>query len=374
MSSLSRLWRQDRDSRSYTGQPAATRRDRAPKPAPTTEDSQSVSGERRSRPVGGKPLRDAAVVIGIAVAMACLLAVSYTLALGRPTPRRIPAGVVGDPARHKGLISALETQTHGALGLRRYPTAAAAGRAVSEQQIYGVLVLTRPRAELLVASAAGISVARLLERAAATISTPAAEQLTVADLRPLPMSDPEGLASFYVALAATILGFITMLQIRVNASGLSLRAWLLCIVAVAMLGGLMLALVSDSVIAALHGPFPELWTALAAQIATGALFGSTMIMLVGRWAMVPTWAFLVPLGNAASGGAVAPPLLPPFYAFVGRYMPNGATVEIVRNAVYFRHYQHLGPILVEAAWIATTFTALIIIARIKGRGPGMAEA
>jgi hypothetical protein len=318
------------------------------------------------------PLRKAAVVMGIAMAMVCLLAVSYSLALGRPTPHHIPAGVVGQPTRHDGLISALEAHTHAALALRRYPTAAAAARAVSKQEIYAVLVFTRPRAELLVASAAGISVAQLLERAAATISSSPAGPLTVADLHPLPTSDPEGLVSFYVTLAATILGFMTMIQLRGNAPGLSLRAWLLCIVAVTSLGGLMLALVGDSAIGALRGVFPELWAALAAQIATAALFSSTMIMMVGRWALVPTWGLLIPLGNAASGGAVAPPLLPPFYAFVGRYMPNGATVEIVRNAVYFRHYQHLGPIIVEAAWLVATFIAFIVMTRVKGSGPGLA--
>jgi hypothetical protein len=40
------------------------------------------------------------------------------------------------------------------------------------------------------------------------------------------------------------------------------------------------------------------------------------------------------------------PLLPPFYAFIGRFLPPGATVRTVRTAVYFRRDQHLEPFIV----------------------------
>ena len=46
---------------------------------------------------------------------------------------------------------------------------------------------------------------------------------------------------------------------------------------------------------------------------------------------------------------MAPPLLPAFDRFVGRFLPNGATVETVRNAVYFTDHQHLEPILVDSS-------------------------
>ncbi len=52
-----------------------------------------------------------------------------------------------------------------------------------------------------------------------------------------------------------------------------------------------------------------------------AVVCSTMIVLIGRWAIIPTWLLFVILGNTSSGGAVAPPLLPPPYAFIGRFLP-----------------------------------------------------
>jgi hypothetical protein len=132
----------------------------------------------------------------------------------------------------------------------------------------------------------------------------------------------------------------------------------------------MLTAVVGPLIGALHAPLGELWLALSAEVATAALFNSTMITLVGRWAIVPTWGFFVAFGNASSGGAVAPPLLPSFYGFIGRFLPAGATVEIVRNATYFPGHQHVEPMIVEAAWVLGTFFALIVATRIKGRGPG----
>jgi hypothetical protein len=76
------------------------------------------------------------------------------------------------------------------------------------------------------------------------------------------------------------------------------------------------------------------------SVAVAALFCSTVLVLVSRWAIIPTWTLFVILGNTSSGGAVAQPL-PPFYAFIGRFLPPGATVSIVRTAVYFRRDQHL---------------------------------
>ena len=338
-------------------------------------DSRDAAVEPRPRPrlTGLRtppPYRNAVVVMAIAVTMVSIFAVSYTLALGRPTPHDIPAAVVGQPARRPGVIPALEAATGNGLRLTAYPSLARAEHAISEQRIYAALALQDSRPRLFVASAAGTSVARVLEKAAQAVPARAGGPLQIVDLHPLPPTDPQGLVSFYATLAATILGFVTMFQLRAHAESLSLRAWLVCIVVLALVGGLVLALITDSFLQALRGPFLELWAALAAEVAAAALFNSAMLTLIGRWAIIPTWGMFVAIGNAASGGAVAPPLLPAFYRFIGRFLPNGATVETVRNAVYFTAHQHLEPILVEAAWITGALVLLLIAAERRGRTPG----
>jgi len=318
------------------------------------------------------PHRKAAVVIGIATVMASLFVLSYSLALGRPTPHHVPAAVVGSPRGHPRLVRALEQEAKGGLRLSPVSSVRVADAAIEQQHVYAALVLDRSPPKLLLASASGVSVARLLQQAANRASLHAHTPLEVVDVQPLPPQDPQGLVSFYVTLAATILGFVTMFQLRAHAAQLSLRGWLVAVGILACVGGLVLALLADVVIGALHGPFVEISGALAAEIATAALFNATMLTLFGRWAIIPTWGLFVAIGNASSGGAVAPPLLPTFYGVIGRFLPPGATVETIRNAVYFTGAQHLEPVLVEAAWFAAALSALVVGSRLLERTPGTA--
>ena len=48
------------------------------------------------------------------------------------------------------------------------------------------------------------------------------------------------------------------------------------------------------------------------------------------------WRVHAHAGNASSGGAVAPPLLPQPFGFLSQWLPSGATVSALRNAIYFR--------------------------------------
>jgi hypothetical protein len=323
----------------------------------------------RLKTLGRPPYRNALVVIVIATVMAGLFATSYSLVLGRATPHHLTIGIVGSPARRPALLGALERATHGGLAFRPYGSAAAAREAISQQASYAALVLGPGSPRLLISSASGASVAQILQRAAWQVTQTAGQPVRVVDLHPLPPTDPQGLVSFYVTLAASIVGFATMFQLRANAAGLSLRGWLASIAALAIAAGLMLALVAGPLIGALRGPFPEIWLVLGAEVAVAALFCSTMLVLVGRWAIIPTWLLFVVLGNTSSGGAVAQPLLPQPYAFIGRFLPPGATVGIVRTATYFRSRQHLEPFAVLAAWLACTLAALLISARLLRRRP-----
>ncbi|MGC9669013.1 hypothetical protein ACNTMW_20950 [Planosporangium sp. 12N6] len=317
--------------------------------------------------------RSALVVILIGTVMASMFVASYSLALGRPVPHDIPTAVVGDPAHRPVLVDTLQEATDGALHLRPYPSVAAAKAALDRQTVFAVLVLGPDRAQLLVSSASGASVALALDRATervnAQLAPGSAPPLRVVDVHPLPPTDPQGLVSFYVTIAATVLGFVVMFQLRQHAPGLSVRAWLASIAVLGAVGGLALTVVTGPLLHALAGSFPELWAAVAAQIVVAALFNSTMIVLFGRWAIIPTWLMFIAFGNASSGGAVAAPLLPAVYAFVGRYLPTGAAVRILHTAAYFRHAQHPEPFLVESLWLVGTLVAFLLSVRLRHRGP-----
>jgi hypothetical protein len=315
------------------------------------------------------PYRTALIIVAIASTMGAVFAASYSLALGRATPHEIPIGLVGSEGSSPGLVAALERGVEGQLAFRPYASAQAAEAAIGEQKVYAALVLEPSPPRLLIASASGASVAQLLEEAAEGVSRSEVPGLDVVDLHPLPASDPQGLVAFYVTFVASILGFFTSFQLVANAKGLSLRSWLAVVLLLAVVGGLLLALVTDPIIGALQGSFAELWAAVGAEIAVAALFCSAMIVLVGRWAVLPTFTLFVILGSASSGGAVAPPLLPPFYELIGRFLPPGATVEILRTVVYFPDAQHWQPILVMTIWLVGALAGLLAFARLRGRGP-----
>ena len=296
------------------------------------------------------------MIAAIALVMGSLFIATYSLALGDPVPHRIDAALVGDATTHAQTVRAVDGVAEGSLAFHRYSSLPTALHAVEEQRVYTALDLTARRPTLYVASAAGASVARVLERI--TTVDPA---VRVVDAHPLAANDPNGLDIFYTMLVATIIGFLTVFQVRANAGELLVRHHAVFLVGLALAGSLVLSLVARVI---LHGFQPrdvEVWGLLALQLMAVASFAALASELVGRWAILPTWLFFVILGNTSSGGAVSPPLLPPPFAFLSQWLPSGAAVTALRDAIYFPAHQHVGPIAVLAVWATLLFTAWLLV-------------
>jgi hypothetical protein len=307
----------------------------------------------------------AVVIALVAIAMGSLFVTTYSLALGDPVPHRIDAALIGDRTAHVRTVEAVERVADGNLLFRSYPSVASALHAIDQQQVYAALDLTSKRPTLSVASAAGASVARVLERISAV--DPA---VRVVDTHPLDPADPSGVDIFYLMLVATIVGFITIFQVRANAGALNLRHWTTFVVGLALAAPLVLALVEGPFFHRLDLPVAESWGILALHLLAVSSFASLMVVLIGRWAILPTWLFFVVLGNSSSGGAVAPPLLPTPFAFLSQWLPSGATVTALRNAVYFHGYQQARPIVVLAVWATLLFAAMVVASHRFRKSPG----
>jgi hypothetical protein len=299
----------------------------------------------------------AAVISALTVAMGSLFVTTYTLALGDPVPHHIDAALVGESTTHAHTVNAVQHVAQGSLVFRRYASVGGALHAMDEQQVYAALDVSGQRPTLYVASAAGASVARVLERISAT--DPA---VRVVDTHPLAQADPNGVDIFYLMLVTTIIGFITVFQVQANAGRLELRHAVGFVLALALGASLVLTFVDGPFLHRLALPFGESWGILALHLLAVASFASLMIVLIGRWAIVPTWLFFVVLGNSSSGGAVAPPLLPHPFALISQWLPSGATVTALRDAVYFGDYQHAQPIAVLATWATGLFAVLLLVA------------
>jgi hypothetical protein len=326
--------------------------------------SSNVAGHPAAAKRRWTAVERAAFLSTVAIVMGSLFVTTYTLALGDPVPRRIDAAVIGNPAAHVQAVNAVERVAEHSLHFQRYSSLAAARQALHQQKVYAALDLTQRTPHLYVASAAGASVAHVLERIAFTDT-----RILVVDTHPLAPADPNGVDIFYLVLVATVLGFVTVFQLRTNVGDLRPRQRWRLVVSFALAAALALTLVDGPIFHRLDLPVLETWGILALQVLTAASFASTMVDLVGRWAIVPTWLFFVVLGNASSGGAVSPPLLPQPFALVSEWLPSGAAVTSLRNAVYFHPYQHAQPIAVLAAWAAASFAAMLVASRRAGRLP-----
>ena len=304
------------------------------------------------------PQQRVVLISVVAVVMASLFVATYSLALGDPVPHHIRAALIGDPADSPRTIAAVEKVADHKLVFERYSAVPAALNAVNNQSVYAALDLGSSRPTLYVASAAGVSVARVLEKV--EVVDPS---VRVIDTHPLAGDDPNGLDIFYLMLVATIVAMVTTLQVRGQVPGLLLRHHIPFVVGFAVLASTVLTLVDGPL---LHRPaalYPEEWGILAVQLVAVSSFSSLMVVLVRAWAIVPTWLFFVILGNASSGGAVAPPLLPQPFAFLSEWLPSGVTVSALRNAIYFRDYQHARPFVVLGVWAAGLFIAWVLLAR-----------
>jgi hypothetical protein len=134
---------------------------------------------------------------------------------------------------------------------------------------------------------------------------------------------------------------------------------------------LVLVLVAGPLLHRLPLPILESWGILSLQVITVAAFVSTMSVLIGRWAILPTFLLFMVVGNPSSGGAVAPALLPQPLAIVSQWLPSGLTVTALRDAIYFHPYQHVLPIAVLVMWAAGWLDAMLLVSYRRRASPGI---
>ncbi len=319
------------------------------------------------RAVSG-PNKPALVVSLLVSLFAALFVASYSLAMGNPQPHDVPIGVVSQTVTADEFDQSLESVTTTSFDVTLFASEDEAKEAIEQQQIYGALVTattTGQDAQLFVSSASGASIARLIESDSATIASTLGVTVTVTDLNPLSPDDPSGLVLFYLALACTIIGFVGAIQTRVNA-GLTLGGEITWDVIRAVLVGLVVTLTTGPILQFESFPFLPVWAVLATTVMVGgSVYSFFRVVVGGRWALVPTWILFILVSNPSSGGAVAPQLLPPFYEFMGRWMPTGATVRALRDLTYFPDAPHAEPYLVLGGWLVVSTAAFIVARRIK---------
>ena len=316
-----------------------------------------------------------ALVLLPATVLMLAFAFSYVGAFHDPTPHQVPVAVVGPPA--------LATQLNGLPGdpldARQTSSRADALSQIDDREVYGAYDAAGNR--LYVASAANRATAIALER---TFNRIAAAQrrpaVRVADVKPLPPKDPNGTAAFYSMIAWVFGGYIAATLIGLIGSPRSSSTQRAAARIGALAGfGVFSGILSVVLLRASFDVFSGHVVALCA-VAALTIFASGAATAGIQAAAGPAGTGLVILvfvilGNAASGGPFARPLLPGLWRTIGGVLPPGASVDLARSTLFFDGARIAGPILVLVAWAAVgTALALALGGRIMNPVDVEAEA
>jgi hypothetical protein len=304
--------------------------------------------------------RAVALVLIPALVLTLAFAFSYVGAFHDPTPHAVPVAVVGPAA----VVAQLDRLPGDPLDARQASSPRTALSDIDDREVYGAYEAATNR--LFVASAANRATAIALEqtfnRIAAAQGRPA---VRVTDVKPLPPKDSNGTAVFYAVIAWVFGGYIASTLIGLIGSPRSPSTKR----AAARIGalaahGVVAGVLSVVLLRVCFGVFSGHVVALCA-IAALTIFASGAASAGIQAAAGPAGTGLVILvfvilGNAASGGPFARPLLPGLWRTVGGVLPPGASVDLARSALFFDGARITGAILVLVGW-AVLGTALALV-------------
>jgi hypothetical protein len=250
-------------------------------------------------------------------------------------PAGAPAGTAAS------VVQRLEGLDGDPLDVRAADSEDDARRLLANRDVDGVLLLGTGAADsLLVSSAEGGAVSSALTEVLTRVDAAQQRTLSTDDAAPAATGDARGLSAFYLAVGWVVGGYLVASIIGVSAGSRPLtrargavRLGSLAVYALASgLGG---ALIVGPVLGVFDGHLLAL-SALGALLvfAVGA-FTTALQVWTGLVGIGLAILIFVVLGNPSAGGAYPAPLLPPFWAAIGGWLPPGAGTDAVRGIVYF---------------------------------------
>ena len=302
------------------------------------------------------------VVASLVSIIGLVIALSFGYADHSPTPHGVRIAVNAPAAVSTQLATGLDRAEPGGFTVITVRTPALALRAVRDQSAAGGVVLPAAGpATIVTAGATGVSQQQVITAALSGAATMMKRQVRTVDVAPLPATDRAGLSSFVFTLALlipSVLGSVALFLV-----GARLRLWWR--VAASALFALLVAaavtLVMDTIFGALTGAGPTLIAIGFLGALSFVLFVAAIQALVGLPGTGLAAVTLIFVGNAISGGSVPIGFLPDGFRQIAPWLPNGAIVSSVRDAVHFSGHNLGHPLLVLCLWPAVSVAVLVAV-------------
>jgi len=315
-----------------------------------------------------KDIRKAAGMLLAVALLTALFAGSFIGAMHKPQPHDVPVAVVAPAQTVTQIQSALDANAEGAFDLNAYDTEADAREALDGRDVDAVLIPGQGASTLLTASASGAAGATIITKVFTAAAQAQGTTLTVTDVHPLSAEDPSGSAMFFYLMSVLIpsLGGALMLTVstRLRRSGL-----VTALTGVALVVGAVAVAIADAGTGVLPDAPAQLYAVSVLASAAIAFAVAGLARLGGVAAGGLAALLFFPVGIPSSGGPVGPRYIPEWYAAVGSVLPPGATVEAVRNAVYFDGAALTRPTIVLACWIVAGLVLLAVPKKAKKETP-----
>lgn len=317
----------------------------------------------------------ALTLVGVAVIQLALCG-AYLGAFHSLQAKDIPISVIGAQQVVEPLAKTIEQNSNGAYKVSVVASWDEALQQIKEQRSYGAYMPGSARAgqdsTVIVASAASQALAKSIPESLAPVSTSLHTKQNVTDVAELPSGDNRGLGIFYTAfawvfggyLAAAALGIIRGERAFTKRNALLRIGGLLVFSAATSLAVAAIAVYGFEVFT--DGYWQLVGIGTLATFAT-SLAASVVIALVGTLGTALVILFFVILGNPASGGTVAMPLIGdgPWQWF-NHLLPTGIGVDAIRSSLYFGNTNIGTPILALVIYLVVGAALLLLVGHFRG--------
>jgi len=308
-------------------------------------------------------IRAAGIIVVLTVVLA-ILAIAFALPAARSKPHDVPIGAAGPMAASGRIADILEQHAPAAFAITYYPGEEALRDAIRNRDVYGGISFGPdgpPR--LLIATGGSPMVAQMLTQIGNDIAQQAGMPLHTEDLAPPTASDPRGAGLAASALPITLAGLLPAVALVLL---LRYKVWTRFVAAVVFAAGAGITI--SALLRYVFGSIDHNTWGVAAGLTLGLLAAGLSMLglgsLFGRAGLAIGALLALLLGNPLSGLNSAPEMLPSGWGALGQWLPQGATVTLLRSTAFFAGEGAITAIAVLACW-AVAGTALIVIAAVR---------